>query len=100
MGRGSIIPSEGSDLDGTHTPHVPARYVSWDGFPNLLDNPPAGGETRHHPTRIPRIGRRAQRPSPVGGVRCTRMKWSVNGEWGMTSLTLGMWQETQPFVGL
>ena len=28
------------------------------------------------------------------------MKWSVNEEWGMTSLTVGMWQEMQPVAGL
>ena len=28
------------------------------------------------------------------------MKWSVNGEWGMASLTLGMWQEMHPVAGL
>ena len=27
------------------------------------------------------------------------MKWSVNVEWGTTSLTAGMWQPMQPAVG-
>src|SRR5208337_5239990 len=28
------------------------------------------------------------------------MKWSVNGECGMTPLTVGMWHEMQPVAGL
>ena len=28
------------------------------------------------------------------------MKWSVNGEWGIAPLTLGMWQEMHPLLGL
>jgi hypothetical protein len=37
---------------------------------------------------------------PAGeDVRCTRMKWSVKGEWGITVVTEGMWQEMQPLLG-
>ena len=42
----------------------------------------------------------SQPPPAWDGSRWTRMKWSVKGEWGITSLTVGMWQEIQPVFGL